>query len=252
MNVLGVSIVSIHADQSRLNNEVHIENITIKVSIVSIHADQSRRKMTALIVLLLETFQSYQFMQINPDRCLKWFNQSIERRFQSYQFMQINPDEIMANIIVNKFYPVSIVSIHADQSRLGEEMSLKCSFKLQGFNRINSCRSIPTEQDLHDVKPHEVFQSYQFMQINPDYKSRNFYLVRKTSFNRNNSCRSIPTLVIIPAKAKYLLKFQSYQFMQINPDNENGYWSVLIRCPVSIVSIHADQSRPVQQVKISV
>ena len=61
-------------------------------------------------------FQSYQFMQINPDVSFmqKWTLVLIV--FQSYQFMQINPDDGDALTKLN-VYMVSIVSIHADQSR---------------------------------------------------------------------------------------------------------------------------------------
>ena len=61
--------------------------------------------------------------------------------FQSYQFRQINPD-----LWVEVIY-----------------FAMKRS-----FNRINSGRSIPTNQD-HDWQIVATwFQSYQFMQINPD------------------------------------------------------------------------------------
>ena len=69
------------------------------------------------------------------------------------------------------------------------------------------------------------FQSYQFMQINPD--NMNLTVQQKTyrCFNRINSCRSIPT---------------KYVFIQIERS--------LI---VSIVSIHADQSRHIQHACLS-
>ena len=70
---------------------------------------------------------------------------SILMQFQSYQFMQINPDENEHKNEFN-FEHVSIVSIHADQSRLYE---LVINGKtIYGFNRINSCRSIPTQKDF--------------------------------------------------------------------------------------------------------
>ena len=46
------------------------------------------------VVVNITPFQSYQFMQINPDL----FNYKNPKKdselFQSYQFMQINPDNI--------------------------------------------------------------------------------------------------------------------------------------------------------------
>ena len=42
----------------------------------------------------------------------------INTKFQSYQFMQINPDDYDSSVILNQMLSeVSIVSIHADQSR---------------------------------------------------------------------------------------------------------------------------------------
>ena len=43
-----------------------------------------------------------------------------------------------------------------------------------------------------------------------------------------------------------MVKFQSYQFMQINPDDGDKLFALIGGAPVSIVSIHADQSRPVK------
>ena len=63
-------------------------------------------------------FQSYQFMQINPDVGITWFKRVLKKSFQSYQFMQINPD--------NEYLESEKIQV------------------LQSFNRINSCRSIPT------------------------------------------------------------------------------------------------------------
>ena len=56
-------------------------------------------------------------MQINPDRstCLRRKVGAVA--FQSYQFMQINPDAIDLMLIGLHPVVVSIVSIHADQSR---------------------------------------------------------------------------------------------------------------------------------------
>ena len=88
---LSVSIVSIHADQSRLGKKEESWKKDRWVSIVSIHADQSRQV---------------------EDKYMA----TIQLKFQSYQFMQINPDGIKTtcHLITNE---VSIVSIHADQSR---------------------------------------------------------------------------------------------------------------------------------------
>ena len=62
------------------------------VSIVSIHADQSRQEWEKLLEEDAKWFQSYQFMQINPDLSYHY----------KYEYRQVI---------------VSIVSIHADQSR---------------------------------------------------------------------------------------------------------------------------------------
>ena len=77
-----------------------------------------------------------------------------------------------------------------------------------GFNRINSGRSIPTiSVALFCLSMFSVFQSYQFMQINPDQGKLLRKYSRNPSFNRINSCRSIPTweLLIIP-----LMYFSSF------------------------------------------
>ena len=81
------------------------------------------------------------------------------------------------------------------------------------------------------------------MQINPDLVKITSKPTIRKGFNRINSCRSIPTteLTFIPSKAKY--KFQSYQFMQINPDLDISQPNTSSLTSVSIVSIHADQSR---------
>ena len=86
------------------------------------------------------------------------------------------------------------------------------------FNRINSCRSIPTFNFGGCYANYiDEFQSYQFMQINPDKVGNHNLHPNVVSFNRINSCRSIPTYWRFHmAKATYM--FQSYQFMQINPD----------------------------------
>ena len=137
-------------------------------------------------------FQSYQFMQINPDFCKSGLENLISNRFQSYQFMQINPDEGNLNLL----------------HKLQDE----------GFNRINSCRSIPTWFQRNHIQMCWIrFQSYQFMQINPDQMLYVWVFSTKKSFNRINSCRSIPTA--------------------------HAFGDTFILTGVSIVSIHADQSR---------
>ena len=113
-------------------------------------------------------FQSYQFRQIYPDAVIS----SVDLKITKKGFNRINSGRsiptFMLVIFLMMFHnQVSIVSIQADLSRLNldkarvyvfwtfqsyqfrqiypdEEMSLKCSFKLQGF------------------------QSYQFRQIYPD------------------------------------------------------------------------------------
>ena len=88
-----VSIVSIHADQSRLRGDRVNLNTSNHVSIVSIHADQSRQVVFCLNSgEYYERFQSYQFMQINPDKMKKLKKRRKKMLFQSYQFRQINPD----------------------------------------------------------------------------------------------------------------------------------------------------------------
>ena len=87
------------------------------VSIVSIHADQSRPlKTKERISRNKHAFQSYQCMQINPDKAEINLEVCVIV-FQSYQFMQINPD--IGYYITKRTAKavVSIVSIHADQSR---------------------------------------------------------------------------------------------------------------------------------------
>ena len=124
----------------------------MKVSIVSIHADQSRHVLSILIKEEEEEkFQSYQFMQINPDNVVIHIREKSGFAFQSYQFMQINPDIDLVNSVALTFNQVSIVSIHADQSRQN----------VKGLHKFTKM----------------MFQSYQFMQINPDciYNYLRFY-----------------------------------------------------------------------------
>ena len=119
--------------------------------------------------------------------------------FQSYQFRQINPDALEEDAkYLELEWTVSIVSIQADQSRLmetKESLHTVCC-----FNRINSGRSIPTQQvQQAPVAQQRGFQSYQFRQINPDEWTE--WL----------------------DEIDYYSVFQSYQFRQINPDLVNGY-----------------------------
>ena len=65
-----------------------------------------------------KTFQSYQFRQINPDEESSAM-QFDDTGFQSYQFRQINPDGKHGGKAQRLVSEVSIVSIQADQSRLG-------------------------------------------------------------------------------------------------------------------------------------
>ena len=113
-----VSIVSIQADQSRLDEFGNQKPVETTVSIVSIQADQSRRGVIQMTDEEWEKFQSYQFRQINPDvhqmqkisvtwrKCFNRINSGrsiptvhspilmdwCSSGFQSYQFRQINPD----------------------------------------------------------------------------------------------------------------------------------------------------------------
>ena len=117
---------------------------------------------------------------------------------------------------------VSIVSIHADQSR--QDWVADREEQHRSFNRINSCRSIPTF-NFGGCYAHYIdeFQSYQFMQINPDITISDTLTTSMISFNRINSCRSIPTGSIWSKDGDELDQFQSYQFMQINPDKVGNH-----------------------------
>ena len=131
--------MQINPDDAALNKDA--AKIRKQVSIVSIHADQSRLFVPAKASFYKKGFQSYQFMQINPDnsvmvnrinscRSIPTNNGQDEvvdylTPFQSYQFMQINPDEQTMEVLIHKFY--------------------------KSFNRINSCRSIPTFPHFSDM-----------------------------------------------------------------------------------------------------
>ena len=108
-------------------------------------------------------------MQINLDKeeTIDYLT-SKDLKFQSYQFMQINPDGGHSSQARCAYFYVSIVSIHADQSRQSKDCKL--------------------------IETYQRFQSYQFMQINPDHLTIGLTLGSNISFNRINSCRSIPTL----------------------------------------------------------
>ena len=112
--------------------------------------------------------------------------------FQSYQFMQINPDLLFIQHELDGT-AVSIVSIHADQSRLSLHKGGKF---VNGVSivSIHADQSRPKLRNSYRNRTAE-FQSYQFMQINPDLKSLIQRLMELIGFNRINSCRSIPTKV---------------------------------------------------------
>ena len=98
----------------------------------------------------------------------------------------------LSQLMVKLITKVSIVSIHADQSR--HRNGRDGEVFTEGFNRINSCRSIPTVfEALAGVETMPQFQSYQFMQINPDLLTIRILRLSYQRFNRINSCRSIPT-----------------------------------------------------------
>ena len=140
----------------------------LSVSIVSIHADQSRRVYVQAKCTNQWEFQSYQFMQINPDWTrARSGNPYWNHSFQSYQFMQINPD-------YSAIFPAE---------------SSQEAFQSYQFMQINPDIEILDEFNSEE----ELFQSYQFMQINPDVKKFLLSLLMIHSFNRINSCRSIPT-----------------------------------------------------------
>ena len=86
------------------------------------------------------------------------------------------------------------------------------------------------------------FQSYQFRQINPDFWSNTRYKFLYHCFNRINSGRSIPTIqskLGLPAKA--FVSIVSIQADQSRPLCLG--FAVMVIVDVSIVSIQADQSR---------
>ena len=70
--------------------------------------------------------------------------------FQSYQFMQINPDNDAANFVGIK-YIVSIVSIHADQSRHGAIFLFTYSQYLVSIVSIHADQSRPAKGTLHKL-----------------------------------------------------------------------------------------------------
>ena len=140
----------------------------IKVSIVSIQADQSRQEWEKLLEEDAKWFQSYQFRQINPDRCSRPSPGC--GGIVSIVSIQADQSRLLGTIQkhVNNEDTVSIVSIQADQSRLQNELD-GTNDELPCFNRINSGRSIPTSKPMRDI------------------------LLQSTRFNRINSGRSIPT-----------------------------------------------------------
>ena len=98
-------------------------------------------------------------------------------------------------------------------------MSLKCSFKLQGF------------------------QSYQFRQIYPDANNLSHWRWKRVSFQSYQFRQIYPDRTIMAFVETDLDLFQSYQFRQIYPDSRCGTSGCSIQ-GVSIVSIQADLSRP--------
>ena len=163
------------------------------VSIVSIQADQSRRRIQMFNFFTTLT----SFNRINSGRSIPTWSSQVSDCIWFTGFNRINSCrsipteqnkvEIMANIIV------SIVSIHADQSR-------HC--KTDMLNKWSSAVSIVSiHADQSRLHPNTNWdESWRY------------------SFNRINSCRSIPTLIGV-------------------------YYESLRSIIVSIVSIHADQSR---------
>ena len=139
----------------------------LRIFFWTIQADQSRQQKYREALDFIKKFQSYQFRQINPDNAAEHSTVKKVFGFQSYQFRQINPDYVIA--ILHSFFVycfnrinsgrsiptikeeekeeengiVSIVSIQADQSRLGNYL-INRSWLYVRFNRINSGRSIPT------------------------------------------------------------------------------------------------------------
>ena len=164
-----------------------------KVSIVSIHADQSRPLIVAFGVFL----HSASFNRINSCRSIPTSMMKTVQAMRKICFNRIN----------------SCRSIPTwNRSWLKFNLYWTC------FNRINSCRSIPTIKQQNTWSPTNLFQSYQFMQINPDPNGNLYGSSRDIGFNRINSCRSIPTWEQSSHGQQDNMLFQSYQFMQINPD----------------------------------
>ena len=161
-------------------------------------------------------------------------------KFQSYQFRQINPDT--AKAVLHKLNEiVSIVSIQADQSRrLNQNQRIKrqLSFQSYQFRQINPDR----RSSLWSFPLQAVFQSYQFMQINPDNMKFHSNISLESCFNRINSCRSIPT----PSDKPQLATRTAVSIVSIHADQSRHRDNPTIisgGALVSIVSIHADQSR---------
>ena len=138
--------------------------------------------------------------------------------FQSYQFRQINPD-------VNVNSSSSLISLPSF-NRINSGRSIPTSWDAEKqttcwvlrFNRINSGRSIPTRYKWEFADTIDLFQSYQFRQINPDAVLQKNANKKLKGFNRINSGRSIPTYSWLAADGSEIYMFQSYQFRQINPD----------------------------------
>ena len=145
-------------------------------------------------------FQSYQFSQINPDTVGEDKIKSNHTRwFQSYQFSQINPDWILTAFVE--------------------------PLKYQGFNRINSVRSIPTSQ-INSLRLRLVFW-VSIVSIQSDQSRRAYAtpcnITVEHSFNRINSVRSIPTEAVAISIVQDFYGFNRINSVRSIPTNCQGY-----------------------------
>ena len=84
-------------------------------------------------------------MQINPDNDGQWYHWvGGWQRFNRINSCRSIPTMSIATTVLDAAENVSIVSIHADQSRPGHALAAERLIGITRFNRINSCRSIPT------------------------------------------------------------------------------------------------------------
>ena len=163
-------------------------------------------------------FQSYQFMQINPDLDISQPNTS---SLTSVSIVSIHADQSRrqsGSRLANRGNMVSIVSIQADQSR--RRCLIKTITSLNGFNRINSGRSIPTAS----LKSWKCAFLSGFNRINSGRSIPTG--IRQTNNNAQNKLVSIVSIQADQSRLLYssdtfikLFTFQSYQFRQINPDS---------------------------------